>query len=203
MIAQTEKSRDELLKESRLLYQKINKEMKRIKKAKEPLLEDALNRFNKFRKEFKYNSFSKYSDDLVKDLYRDLKNISSLKSSTLEGAIESAKTFGKTRDILDSLSEESQGDFWRLYNKLYKNLEPKTIERYKYELFDVVSAEMLLGQDLEDTYEKIKNIFDKTYGLTDDEESANLTEAEKGERFAEQLKIQFSDDFENLFYGYY
>lgn len=191
----TEKSRDELLKESRLLYQQLNREFRLIEKEKTPVLKDAYNRFHQFKKDFKYADFSKYSDKMVKDLYRDLKYIQGLKSSTLEGAKESVETFGDTKKFLESLSQEKQKQFWDIYNRAYKNLSPTLIERFKYDVFGVVSNEMLLGQNIDDIFEKIQEAFDNAY-------EEGYTEVEQGELFAENLELLFSDSFENLFDKY-
>ena len=75
MKALSEKSRDELLKESRLLYQKLNRETSAISKSKEPLLRDAYNRFEQFKKDFHYNQFSKYSDEMVKNICINKKTV--------------------------------------------------------------------------------------------------------------------------------
>lgn len=170
--------------------------MKDISKSKEPLLRDAYNRFEQFKKDFKYNQFSKYSDEMVKTIFRDLKYIESLKTSTLEGAREATKTYGDTKRFLDSLSEEKQKQFWDIYNRAYKNLSPTLIERFKYDVFGVVTNEMLLGQDVEEIFEKIVEAFDRAYELGESEE-------EQGELFAENLELLFSDSFEDIWDEYF
>lgn len=186
------KSRDELLKESRLLYKKLNAQMKEISKSKEPLLLDAYNRFKDFKKDFKYNDFSKYTDNLVRDMHRDLNYIDSLKSSSLEGAKESAKTFGETKKILESMSKEKQADFWSTYDKAYKELMPTLTEKFKYDIFNVITNEMLLGQTTEDILEKLQESLDRAYEIGE-------TEEEIDELFAENLELLFSEDYDDLF----
>lgn len=195
MIAKTEKSRDELLKESRLFYQKLNREMRAIERTKEPLLLDAYKRFQEFKRKDRYNDFSKYSDERLKNVYRDLDYILSLKSATKEGAVESAKTYGKTREFLNSLSKQKQEEFWDMYSRAYKNLMPSMIDRYKYDVFNTLSSEMLLGQNPEDIFDKIKGAFDEAY-----EEGVN--ESERGDLFAEKLELLFSESFDELFDKY-
>ena len=168
--------------------------MKLIDKSKQPLLKDASNRFKEFKKDFKYNDLSKYSDEMVRNIYRDLTHINSLKSSTLEGALRSAETFGTTKKFLESLSEEKQKQFWDIYDKAYKNLLPSLVDKYKYEVFDVLTNEMMLGQNPEDVFEKIQEAFDRAYEIGGNEE-------EQGELFAENLNLLFSDEFDDL-WGY-
>ena len=191
----TEKSRDELLKESRLLYQKLNRQIKAIDKSQKPLLRDATNRFKEFKKDFKYNDLSKYSDTMLKNAYRDLKYIDDLKSSTLEGAEEATRTFGTTKQFLDTLSQTKQKEFWDIYEKAYKNLMPSLVDKYKYEMFGILTNEMMLGQDTEEIFSKIQEAFDTAYEIGGSEE-------EKGELFAENLKLLFSDSFDELFDQY-
>lgn len=195
MKAKTERSRDELLKESRLFYQKLNREMKAIERTSEPLLRDAYERFQDFKRKVRYNDFSRYSDERVKDIYRDLNYILSLKSATKEGAVESAKTYGKTREFLNSLSKQKQETFWDMYSRAYKNLMPSMIDRYKYDVFNVLSNEMLLGQDPEDIFERIKEAFDKAY-------EEGVDEGERGDIFAKKLELLFSESFDELFDQY-
>ena len=195
MKALTEKSRDQILKESRLLYRKLKRQIDAIDKSKSPLLRDASNRFKEFKKDFKYNDLSKYSDNLLKDAYRDLKYIDSLKSSTLEGAEESLRLYGHTKETLEQLSPQKKQEFWDLYEKAYKNLMPSLVDKYKYEMFGVISNEMMLGQNPEDVFEKIKEAFDDAY-------ESGFSEEEKGELFAENLKLLFSDSFDELFDQY-
>lgn len=195
MIAKTEKSRDELLKESRLFYQKLNREMKAIERTSEPLLRDAYERFKDFKRNVRYNDFSKYSDERVKDIYRDLDYILSLKSATKEGAVESVKTYGKTRDFLTSLSKQKQEEFWDIYSRAYKNLMPSMIDRYKYDVFNILSSEMLLGQNPEDIFDKIKEAFDEAY-------EEGVDEGERGNLFADKLELLYSESFDNLFDKY-
>ena len=195
MKAKTEKSRDELLKESRLFYQKLNREMKAIERTSEPLLRDAYERFQDFKRKVRYNDFSRYSDERVKDIYRDLNYILSLKSATKEGAVESAKTYGKTREFLNSLSKQKQETFWDMYSRAYKNLMPSMIDRYKYDVFNVLSNEMLLGQDPEDIFDRIKEAFDKAY-------EEGVDEGERGDIFAKKLELLFSESFDEFFDQY-
>lgn len=192
MKALSEKSRDELLKESRLLYQKLNREARAISKSKQPLLRDAYNRFQQLKEDIDYNQLSNYSDLMVKNIYRDLKYIESLKSSTLEGAIEAAQTFGDTKRFLDSLSPQKREEFWGIYNRAYKNLRPDLIERFRYNIFGVLTNEMVLGQDSEEIFAQIKEAFDEAY-------ESGKSEEEQGEIFAEKLELLFSDAFEEIF----
>ena len=196
MKALTDKSRDELLKESRLLYQELNREFKQIEKSKTPLLKDAYSRFKQFKKDVRYNDLSKYSDKMIKDIYRDLKYIKSLKSSTLEGAEESARTFGVTKNFLESLSENKRQQFWDMYSRAYSNLRPDLVEKYKYEVFDVLTNEMVLGQDPEEIYAKIEEAFKRANELGESEE-------EMGELFAENLNLLFSEEFDDFFDEYF
>lgn len=186
------KSRDELLKESRLLYKKLNAQMKEISKSKEPLLLDAYNRFKDFKKDFKYNDFSKYTENLVRDIHRDLNYIDSLKSSSLEGAEESYKTFGKTKEFLESLSKDKQNEFWETFEKIYKTTVPQKIYQYRYEVFDVVRNEMLLGQEPSDILHNLEKIIDDTL-------SPNKTEEEIDAELEEKLQLYSSELFEEIF----
>lgn len=196
MQAFTEMSRDELLNESRLIYKQLQKEMRRIGRTSKPLLKDAYDSFQEFKKEHLLRQFSKYDTKDLKNVYRDLKYISQLKTATKEGAIEAIQTFGDTKKFLDSLSKKSQQEFWDIYGKAYKNLMPTMIDRYKYELFEIVSNEMTLGQKFDDIYTKIEEAFKKSY-------NPNESESEQGERFRENLEILFSDEFDKLYGEYF
>lgn len=170
--------------------------MKEIGKSKQPLLRDAYNRFQEFKKDFHYKDFNKYSDKMVKEIHRDLNYIDNLKSSTLEGATKGAETFGRTKETLSSLSQEKQKEFWDTFNKAYKDLAPAIIERFKYDVFDVITNEMLMGETQDDIFEKLQEALDlaNKYGEN---------EVEKGELFAENLELLFSDSMEDLFDEYF
>lgn len=170
--------------------------MKEIGKSKTPLLRDAYNRFQEFKKDFRYNDFSKYDDKMVREIHRDLNYIDNLKTSTLKGAEKATQTFGKTKEILTSLSEGKQKEFWDTFNKAYKDLAPAVIERFKYDVFDVITNSMLLGENQDDIFEKLQEALDlaNQYGET---------EEEKDELFAENLELLFSDSMEELFDEYF
>lgn len=164
--------------------------MRDIGKSKEPLLRDAYNRFQKFKKDFRYQDFSKYTDTMVKEIHRDLNYIDNLKTSTLEGAIRASQTFGRTRDILSSFSQEKQQEFWKIFNEAYGKLAPELIERVKYEVFNVVTTEMLLGQDMSTIVEELRELLEKDSDNDDGER-------DDGE-FAENLRVFQSEQFEKL-----
>lgn len=103
--------------------------------AKAPLV--AIERFESLNVPHRFREGGKelYTDKEVRDMYRDLEYIKTLKSSTLEGAMETMDNFSEISSYLSSKSEAVQDEFWEIYDKLYETLRDK----YKYEIMEIVA----------------------------------------------------------------
>lgn len=133
--------------------------------AKAPLV--AIERFEALNVpyQFRRGGVEKYTDKQVRDLYRDLEYIKSLKTSTVQGAMEALENYGTIDSFLSSKSEGEKERFWKIYDKLYEKLRDK----YKYEVMQLVA-------DMQDT------------GMTDDEIEKLITDP------YESIQLQYGKD---------
>lgn len=141
--------------------------------AKAPLV--AIERFEDMKApyRFRYKGKELYTDKEVLDMYRDLQYIKSLKSATLEGAMETMDNFSEISSYLSSKSEVEQDEFWETYDKLYEVLKDK----YKYEVMEIVADMQDRGMSRDEIVEAVTNPYHQIlqeYGKDIDDEKLEL-----------------------------
>lgn len=103
--------------------------------AKAPL--SAIERFEKLEVpyQFRRKGVELYTDAEVVDMYRDLEYIKSLKTSTVEGAMETLENFGTTFDTVEQMGDDFKSAFWDAYDRVYEVMK----DRYKYETLNIMA----------------------------------------------------------------
>ena len=142
----------------RRLYRRISSRVKNIDKLDIiPEANSAVNRFKEIKSTYG-NPKKSMSDKELREMYRDLKYIDSLKGSRVKGALSIDKNLRDFYGVLNSMSPELQKNFWSVYNQLYERTGGK-IERIKYDVFDVASMEMYTGDSVEEIVSNLYKLF--------------------------------------------
>lgn len=196
----------ELRREIYALRRALRIDIKEVKKASKVVTEIptyAATHLAKAEKEMKAKSVCKREGAELSSIYRELKYIRGLKSSTLEGAIETAEKFEPIAKELKTLSEEKRKEFWDIYKKMYE--DNPLYEKFKYEIFqindeifqgssanldDILEEDTIIKDELDFTevnkdtiLTTIKSMYDETM----EAQYGELTEAEKTVLFTKKL----------------
>lgn len=171
-------SRKEQQKEVRRLVKNLSRRIARIENLNLSGSQYAINRYREIEKTLPKN-LGKATDKQIQTLYRDLRYVDSLKTSTVRGAKQTMKVFEPIKNKLNTLSKSTQDKFWEAYGKLYEN--SSTMANFKYEIFDVLSDVMLQGVDTE---QLVLEIID---------EYKDTLEQLGGEVTDEEIKVLFTD----------
>ena len=159
------------------------KEVRDISKSSPTIPTYAISHLSKAENEMRTKSVKKREGAELLSIYRQLKYTRGLKSSTLEGALETAEKFEPIAEHLKSLSQEKRQEFWDIYGELYKH--SSTLERFKYELFEYIDSKF--GEDLPEDI-----------ASTLIEEYAKAVEGDYGTRTDEEIAIQFTSSLDEL-----
>lgn len=117
-------------------------------------------------------------------IYRQLRYISHLKSSTVKGAREVAKTFEPLKAELQGLSEKAQSNIWKTLEKFLETAP--SAEKFKYEVLgEIIDVAYTGGYSKEETVMKLINAFDE----------ANK---QLGDGNDQDLKVLFTDKLKEL-----
>lgn len=179
------------------------KEVKDISTVSSTIPTYATSHMTKAEEEMRLKSIRKREGAELLSIYRELKYIRGLKTSTLEGALEVAEKFEPLAKELRTLSEVKRKEFWDIYKKMYE--ENPLYEKFKYDIFQI-NDEIFQGNsaNVEDVLEdetiiKDKIDFDKVdkdtilttiksmYDETMEAQYGELSEAEKTVLFTEKL----------------
>ena len=151
----------ELRKESRKLINSLSKRISNIEVLGDSAPQYAVNNFRRLQETIP-KSLDKLKGKELRNLYRDLRYINSLKSSTVKGAKEVQKTFEPIKEKLDVLSPQLKDKFWEIYEKFY-DIAGGTAEHFKYELFDANIDFIYSGNDTEKIVHDIIEEYNKSY----------------------------------------
>lgn len=151
-----------LLKEVEDLYEELNDRIYEIEKAGYSLKKDASHRFRELQKKVP-NNFSELNDKELRSIYRELKYIDDLKTSTLRGAEEAQTMYKDIEDIVDKLGPRVKQRFWKLYDNLYERNQLAALA-YKYDILNALSTSTEKSRskmkDMSRVEEEIMNMFD-------------------------------------------
>jgi len=178
---------DETKQEIRKLIRNIGRRVKNIEELGFIAPQYATQRFHELTDNSK--SLSDMTEKELNTLYRDLKYIDNLKSSTVKGAIDVGRNFEPIKQDLDTLSESTKKKFWEIYEKFYERTAG-TAEAYKYIVFEQNIDEIFSGNtDVDDIVHKLIEAYDKSLMETGgDDENA--------------MRIRFSSNLEDIFGKY-
>lgn len=146
--------------ESRVLIRSLKSRIANVEGLGASAPQHAVNLFRELEKTIP-KRLTSLSDKELRTLYRDLKYINALKSSTVQGAKRAQKTFEPIRTTLESLSKPTQDKFWSVYGRMFERLGG-IFEDYKYEIMNADIDYILQGQDVDKTTADLIKTFDKT-----------------------------------------
>lgn len=175
----------EMRKESRRLIKNLSRRIARIEGLGNTAPQYAVQKYREIEKNIP-KRLTQLSQKELNTLYRDLRYINSLKSSTAKGAMQTQAKFEPIKDKLQVLSEDKRKKFWEIYGKLYERTSG-TMEKFKYELFETNIDYIYSGQDTDSAVEEIIEEYDKTLkelgGFVTDEEIKVLFTSKLGSLF--------------------
>lgn len=147
-------------KESRRLIKNLSRRIARIEGLGSSAPQYAVNHYRELEKRIP-SRLTKLSDKELQTLYRDLRYINSLKSSTVKGALQTQETFEPIKAKLETLSKDKQRAFWEIYGKLYETAGG-TLENFKYVIYETNIDYVLSGKDVDTAVEEIINEYNKS-----------------------------------------
>ena len=159
--------REELIREVARLNRNLSNRLKNVSKIPPEyrLKNDALSKYNELQDKTDKKP-KEMSDKELRTYYRDLKYISSLKTSTVKGAENAALNFKDLERKLEISSSVLRDEIWELYGKLYE-ANPAVVEKFKYNIFDLINTQVLDSYKPTDIYlDEIINALQKAYGET-------------------------------------
>lgn len=168
----------------RRLYRRISSRIKNVEKL--DLINTGYSAVRDFKKLYQtYGSPKKSMDDkTLRSMYRDLKYIDRLKTSTVKGAKIAHENFKEIEGELGSFSPNTREKFWSVYNKLYERTG-SLIEYFKYDAFSNILNEMYSGANIDD--------------IVDDLYKRYLTDIERLEIDGHDIKKYKEKDTQNGF----
>lgn len=168
-------------KEIRRLQKNLSRRIKNIEGLGASAPQYAVNKFREIEKNIPLK-LTKLNASKIDDLYRDLKYVSSLKSSTVKGAKEVQEKFEPIHYKINALSEDKRKTFWEIYDKLYSAVGA-TLENFKYEVLEANVDLMYSGKDDEAIINDIIESYKKSY---------------EGGETDEDVRILFSEELQKL-----
>lgn len=174
----------EMRQESRRLIKNISRRIKRIEGLGSSTPQYAVNAYRDLEKKIP-NRLTQLSNKELNTLYRDLRYVNSLKSSTVKGALHTQSKFEPIKEKLEVLSPSTKKKFWEIYGKLYERTSG-TMENFKYELFETNIDYIYGGQEADKAVADIIEEYDKTLK----ELGGNVTD--------EEIKVLFTSKLQSL-----
>lgn len=113
----------------------------------------------------------------LNSLYRQLKYIDNLKTSTLEGAVKAQNQWETHKSILNYMSEDYRNKFWEMYEKITEHMGG-TYLAFKYNIMDIVEDYLFGSTSLNVDMEKAIDEIEKAYTDTFKELRSNPDEEE-------------------------
>ena len=179
MIGSTYLSDKELKKEIKRYTDKLRKRVKRIRNLGDEAMQDAVYKFDEYMQN-RQKITPKTTRKELESYYRKLKYVESLKSSTVKGARESAKTAMPVLKALKSLSQEKQKTFWNIYERMLN--QSSIFENFKYEIWGTGIDLLFQGEDITEIVQSMIEEYDnlvKELGSMADDETIKILYTER------------------------
>lgn len=112
------------------------------------------------------------SEKELRALLGELNYYEGLKTSSVKGTETYKIKFEKLEKILKA-DENLQNKFWTLYSKFVE--ENGLIEKYKYDVFDIIYNELLNNSSEDEIREKINKMFEENYNEEEFEKEDKVT----------------------------
>lgn len=166
--------RQTIEQESRKLYRNLSRRIKAIQSQETPVADYAVKDFRELQEKYP-RKLADMNDKQLREYYRDLRYISGLKTSTVKGALEAAKTFNPIVEKLRVFSPKTEDKFWKIYGKLFEN--NALLEKFKYEVFESIQTQLYGGLDVDDIIQNIEEAYQEAQeeGANADEQSILFT----------------------------
>lgn len=177
MVANTSEEK-ELRREIYSLRRELRKDLKKVREfSKEDILapKTALKHMAKAEAIMRKTSVSKMKPPQLNSMYRKLKHIRDLKSSTYEGAVRQVNNLVSIIPKIRNLTKEQLDKMWEAYDKLVgQNL---LLKDYKYDVYDgVIDVITKTRISADDLAIRVDEIYDKaTRGVLDEKEYKDKT----------------------------
>lgn len=184
---------DELKREVKRLERNLSRRVKRIEGLGKQASQYLPQGYRTLRQE-NPTKISQMSPKELRTYYRELSRLNSAKSSTVQGAKASRKTFGYTEDILSNLDDEQKRKMFEIYDRIAEEFLEYGAE-FKYELFEVAA-------DITEKYTGGPKRFDgEDYDATERIQKALYEELEdlyRRQQLNDYDKEELRDDFISL-----
>ena len=174
----------QIIREISRLRRNISKRLSNVEGLGDTAPQYAINRFRDLEKDIPKN-LRTATESKLRTIYRDLRYINSLKSSTYKGAKNIQQTFEPIKEKLNALSPETRNKFWEMYGKLYERTSG-TLENFKYQIFQTNIDYIYSGTDVDTSVEEIIREYDKTLETLGEQPSD------------EEIKLLFTEKLQSL-----
>lgn len=162
----------------------LGRRVKNIEKyADQGLPQYAAQRYRELEKELPKN-LRKVKGNELRSIYRKLRYISSLKSSTVKGARYVQKNFEPLNDEIKQLSPKMQSNIWKVLENFLESAP--SAEKFKYEVLGEIIDMAYSGMSKDESIESLINAF------------MNASEAIGKNGTDEDLKLLFSEELGKL-----
>ncbi len=181
---------EEMLEESRKLINSLKGRIANIEGLGESAPQYAVKHFRELEKRIP-KKLTDLSDKELRTLYRDLRYINALKSSTVKGAKEIQKKFLPIEKQLNALSKTTRNKFWEAYGKIFESTGG-VLEKFKYEILET-NIDYIYGGDvdIDSIVNDIVSAYDKTLlelGYDPDDETIKLHFTDKLDKLRKQFR---------------
>ena len=146
-------SRDELLADVRRLKSNISRQVKVLKEMGLDAPSPATIKWEEIKESTPSNP-AELDDKSLKNLHRDLKYITELKTYNKKGYTSYVDRFLPIKSYLDAISSDKRDAFWEAYSKLY-NENPLRGREYKYDTFIEIADRLTIGQTPEEIVQAV------------------------------------------------
>ncbi len=174
-------SQKELQKETRKLLTNLSKRITRIE-GLENAPQYAVNRFREIEKNVP-SRLTQLSEKDLRNLYRDLRYVNRLKSSTVKGAKEVENVFEPIKRKIESLSHENQRKVFGIYERFFETVGGLA-SHYKYEVLDYATEALQSFGGEDEALVNLIKAFDEIYRGADE----NATDTETKLLLSQKLK---------------
>lgn len=176
-------SKNELIEEIERLKGKLGSQFREFDTVGEMLSDSyGISRYRSLTKQMPKKLNRVKNVQRLKDLYRDLKYIDSLKSSTLQGALDVEQNFQPIKDKISVFSKDNQKKIWDIYRKFYAETHAQ-LGHYKYQLFDMIVDSAFLGMEEDAVVEDLLSLYTEVRKNYDQQEEIAQRFVQSAEEF--------------------
>lgn len=141
------------------LKEDLDKRTKEIKGLGYSTPFSATEQYDKLRKDLDKTELGQKDIIELTNLYRDLKYINDLSTSSVKGAERAYNEWTPVQEQLSYLSKDKQDQFWKIYEKLIENVGYQP--QYKYDDFQTIMEYLYEGEDTFDILKNMEEIYNR------------------------------------------